>query len=310
MADRVTAVRWIILILALSCCSWGRDVNQPPSTSPDVTPATLELARYLTEFSSVRLEPARMGSAPGIALVFEGTADLHYYAKPDTAPAPGFELKVKGRSDLFNIGPAVFPKWHIFTDSLDQKIEVFSGNFVVFLPVALHENSKTTAGSVEVAISGITCTSVACLSPFEKTLHTTIDLNQSESWKQITLESRADEQPIAAAQDYSIWFALSLAFLAGLILNIMPCVLPVIPLKVLSIFEQAKESKARCVALGLSFCLGILLFFAGIAVLNIVLRLGYGAVFQWGDHFRNPIFLKKSSGFFPALSPNTFSAHN
>jgi thiol:disulfide interchange protein DsbD len=116
-------------------------------------------------------------------------------------------------------------------------------------------------------------------------------LNQNESWRQITLESRADERPIAAAQDYSIWFALSLAFLAGLILNIMPCVLPVIPLKVLSIFEQAKESKARCVALGLSFCLGILLFFAGIAVLNIVLRLGYGAVFQWGDHFRNPIFL-------------------
>ncbi len=291
MADRVTAVCCIVLVLALSCCSWGRDVNQPPPTSPDISPATLELARYLKEFSSARLEPARMGAAAGIAVVFEGTADLHYYAKPETAPAPGFELKVKGKSDLFNIGQAVFPKWHVFTDSLGEKIEVFSGNFVVFLPVALPENSSTGAGSVEVAISGIACTSIACLSPFEKTLHTTIDLNQSESWKQIALEPRADERPAAAVQDYSIWFALTLAFLAGLILNIMPCVLPVIPLKVLSIFEQAKESKARCVALGLSFCLGILLFFAGIAVLNIVLRLGYGAVFQWGDHFRNPLFL-------------------
>jgi thiol:disulfide interchange protein DsbD len=82
-----------------------------------------------------------------------------------------------------------------------------------------------------------------------------------------------------------------LALLAGVILNIMPCVLPVIPLKVLSIFEQARESKARCIALGLSFCAGILLFFAVIAVLNIVLRLGYGTVFQWGDHFRNPLFV-------------------
>ena len=291
MADRVTALRCTILVLTLSCCSWARDVNQPPSASPDVSPATLELARYLKEFSSVRLEPARMDSAAGIALVFEGTADLHYYAKPETAPAPGFELKVKGKSDLFNIGHAVFPKWHIFTDSLGENIEVFSGNFVVFLPIALAENSSAGAGSVEVAISGIACTSLACLSPFEKTLHTTIDLNQNESWRQITLESRADERPIAAVQDYSIWFALPLAFLAGLILNLMPCVWPVLPLIVMRIVEQAKQAKEKSATTGLTFCLGILLFFACLAAANIILRVVYGTVLQWGDQFRSPLFV-------------------
>ena len=82
-----------------------------------------------------------------------------------------------------------------------------------------------------------------------------------------------------------------MAFVAGIILNIMPCVLPVIPLKVLSIFEQAKESKFRCITLGLAFCLGILVFFAVLAAINIVLRISYNSVFQWGDHFRNPVFI-------------------
>jgi thiol:disulfide interchange protein DsbD len=71
---------------------------------------------------------------------------------------------------------------------------------------------------------------------------------------------------------------------------------------VLSIFEQAKESKARCIALGLSFCLGILLFFAGIAVLNIILRLGYGSAFQWGDHLRRPIVVIAMSILMVVLS--------
>ena len=42
---------------------------------------------------------------------------------------------------------------------------------------------------------------------------------------------------------------------------------------------------------GLAFCVGILLFFAGIAALNIVLIVGRGVVFQWGDLLRNSAFV-------------------
>ncbi len=120
--------------------------------------------------------------------------------------------------------------------------------------------------------------------------------------KEISFETVIAERETVKGPAYSTWFALLLAFIAGLALNIMPCVLPVIPLKVLSIFEQAKESKARCIALGLSFCLGILLFFAGIAVLNIILRLGYGSAFQWGDHLRRPVVVIAMSILMVVLS--------
>jgi thiol:disulfide interchange protein DsbD len=88
-----------------------------------------------------------------------------------------------------------------------------------------------------------------------------------------------------------LWFALGLAFLAGLSLNIMPCVWPVLPLIVMRIVEQAKQGKGKSIVMGLAFCLGILLFFASLAGANIVLQVFYGTVLQWGDQFRSPVFV-------------------
>jgi len=286
---------WFVLVSAFVCCSLGQDsAATDAARAGDVTGA-VELARHEKEFSSARIEPARVGEQTGVAIVFTGTRDLHYYASPKTAPAPGFELKVEAKSDDLDFGKAVFPKWETITDPVGAKVEVYAGDFTVFVPIAAAKaRAETSAANVEVKISGITCTSVLCLPPFEKTLQAKIEWSRRDSWRQISLEAPGDMgAPAQAApgQSYSTWFALASALLAGAILNIMPCVLPVIPLKVLSIFEQAKESRARCIALGLSFCLGILLFFAALAALNIVLRLGYGMVFQWGDHFRNPAFL-------------------
>jgi thiol:disulfide interchange protein len=286
-------------------------VNGPASSQPaGITDANtgntpVELVRYEKEFSTARLEPARMGQYAGTAVIFEGTDGLHYYAKAETAPAAGFELKVEAKSDKFEFGRTIFPKWHTFTEGLGSKIEVYSGRFTVFVPIKTVTASTKAAvikeGDVEVKISGIACTSTLCLPPFEKTLWARIDISP-DLLKEISFETAGAKRETDKGPAYSTWFALLLAFIAGLVLNIMPCVLPVIPLKVLSILEQAKESKARCIALGLSFCLGILLFFAGIAVLNIILRLGYGSAFQWGDHIRRPVVVIAMSILMVVLS--------
>jgi len=303
MGKYATVTLWLTLVLAVNGPALSQPANANGSNAGNIP---VELVRYEKEFSTARLEPARMSRYSGVAVIFKGTDDLHYYAKPETAPAAGFELKVEAKSDDFEFGQAIFPKWHIFTDGLSNKIEVYSGQFTVFVPIeTVTTPAKTTAGNVEVKISGIACTSMVCLSPFEKTLRANIDISQSASWKQVILDSTTEPATmvkVVRGPEHSIWFALPLALLAGVILNIMPCVLPVIPLKVLSIFEQAKESKARCIALGLSFCLGILLFFAGIAVLNIILRLGYGSAFQWGDHLRRPVVVIAMSILMVVLS--------
>jgi len=292
MGDRVPAILRIVLILAAACSTRAQDANQPASPPPaDAPGAAIELAKYQNESSSVRIEPARMGSKPGIALIFEGTSDLHYYAKPETAPAPGFELQVKAKSDKFDFAPAVFPQWRPFTDSLGSKIEVFSGRFVVFLPIARSKTSAADIGDVQVTISGIACTSLACLPPFERIIRTQIDLSQIDSWTRITLETAGAPDTVVARPSYSLWFALGLALLAGLLINLMPCIWPVLPLIVMRIVQQAKQGKKRATASGLAFCLGILLFFSSLAAANIILQLAYGTALQWGDQFRNPAFV-------------------
>ena len=299
MREKAAAILWTVSILAFNCFALAESTTPASSTTPAgsivVDTTTVELARYEKEFSSAHLEPARMGEKPGVAVIFEGTDDLHYYAKAETAPAAGFELKVEAKSDDFGFGEAVFPKWNIFVDSLGNKVEVYAGRFTVFVPIkTVRAPTKTTvieAGDIEVKISGIACTSMLCLPPFEKTLRTRINWSQRDSWNQISFETASDTGRPTAGPGYSAWFALGLALLAGLSLNIMPCVWPVLPLIVMRIVEQAKAGRRQSAALGLAFCLGILLFFACLAGANIILQLFYGTVLQWGDQFRNPAFV-------------------
>jgi len=283
----LTGVLWPVLLLAVNCFG-NADASWSAST------ASVELARHEKEFSSAHLEPARMEGQGGVAIVFEGTDDLHYYAKPETAPVAGFELKVEAKSDDFGFGEAIFPKWELFTDFVGSKVEVYAGHFTVFVPIT-GVTAKTkvdlSQADVEVKISSQACTAMLCLPPFEKTLRAKIDWSQRDSWKEISFKTAPDEDEIIKGPSYSVWFALGLALLAGLSLNIMPCVWPVLPIIVMRIVEQAKAGRRQSAALGLAFCLGILLFFACLAGANIILQVFYSTALQWGDQFRNPVFV-------------------
>ena len=305
MRERAAAILGTVCVFVVSYCAQAENASGPNSTTPvgtiaaDAVTASAELVRHENEFSSARLEPARMGQNRGVAVIFEGTHDLHYYAKAETAPAIGSELKVEAQSDDFGFAEAVFPKWDIFSYPVGNKVEVvevYAGQFTVFLPITtIKAPTKTTVidkGDVQVRISGIACTSMICLPPFEKSLRTTIDLTQSDTWKQISLQTPGDT-PAKAIKGpaYPVLFALALAFTAGLALNIMPCVWPVLPLIVMRIVQQAKQSRRQSITMGLAFCLGILLFFACLAGSNIILKVFYETALQWGDQFRSPVLL-------------------
>lgn len=93
----------------------------------------------------------------------------------------------------------------------------------------------------------------------------------------------------AGAARASLLLMLAFAFLGGLILNIMPCVLPVIALKILGFVQQSKESPERVRRLGLMYGFGVLLSFLAIAVVVVsVQQAGGGA--SWGMQMQNPYF--------------------
>jgi thiol:disulfide interchange protein/DsbC/DsbD-like thiol-disulfide interchange protein len=82
---------------------------------------------------------------------------------------------------------------------------------------------------------------------------------------------------------------LLFAFLGGMILNIMPCVLPVIALKILGFVKQGKEDPKRAFQSGLVYALGVLCSFAVIAGIAIAVK-GAGSTASWGMHMQNPYF--------------------
>ena len=80
------------------------------------------------------------------------------------------------------------------------------------------------------------------------------------------------------------------AFLGGLLLNLMPCVLPVIALKIFTFTQQAGQDPRKVLRLGLSFCAGVLVFFLGLAAAVIMLQQA-GRTLNWGFQFQNPWIL-------------------
>ena len=278
---------WAVFIFTLPCLTYGQITSDPNDTNG------VELARTGEEYSSVRFEPVRKDEQSGIAVIFTGTHDLHYYARSETAPAPELNLRISATSVDLEFGDAIFPQWEIFTDPVGSQAKVYAGDFTVFIPITnIKTSSEPAIVDVEITISGMTCTSIACLPPFEKTLPTQIDYSQRDSWRQISLEAPSDTETTVGGLDepgYSTWFALLLAFVAGLGLNLMPCVWPVLPLIIMRIVEQAKAGRRQSILMGLVFCIGILLFFACLAGANIILQSFYDRTLSWGDHLRNPV---------------------
>lgn len=97
------------------------------------------------------------------------------------------------------------------------------------------------------------------------------------------------QSPAGGTASASLLGMLGLAFLGGLILNIMPCVLPVIALKVLGFVQQSREAPERVRKLGVIYALGVLASFLVLAGLVIqVQQAGGGA--SWGMQMQNPYF--------------------
>jgi len=88
----------------------------------------------------------------------------------------------------------------------------------------------------------------------------------------------------------SIWLAVVFSFVGGLILNLMPCVLPVLSIKVLGFVKQAEEDKSKTWQHGVVFALGVLISFWVLGGSLMLLRAG-GEKLGWGFQLQSPTFL-------------------
>jgi len=118
--------------------------------------------------------------------------------------------------------------------------------------------------------------------------------------------SAADIQAAAsldAGSPVGLVAALGLAFLGGLILNLMPCVFPVVSIKVLGFVEQAHGDRTELRRHGLAFAAGILVCFWVVAGVLLALRAG-GEALGWGYQLQSPLIISALAVLFFVLGLN------
>ncbi|MEN9560247.1 MAG: hypothetical protein RLZZ502_1458 [Pseudomonadota bacterium] len=109
------------------------------------------------------------------------------------------------------------------------------------------------------------------------------------------------QTPAAEKFDLGFVSALLLAFLGGMVLNLMPCVFPVLSIKILSLVQHQNNLKIH----GLIYTLGVVLSFVGLAGLMLILR-ATGEQIGWGFQLQNPEVVFVLSLLFFLIALNLF----
>lgn len=129
-------------------------------------------------------------------------------------------------------------------------------------------------------------------------------ISMGESAQQKTLLT--DTPP--AESDIGLAMALLLAFAGGMILNLMPCVLPVISFKVLSFVKMAGQNRMAIFKHSLAFVLGVLVSFWILAALLLVLQ-AYGHAVGWGFQLQEPLFVSLLAAFLLMFAFSLFGVY-
>lgn len=92
------------------------------------------------------------------------------------------------------------------------------------------------------------------------------------------------------SENSGFWTALLLAFIGGFILNLMPCVLPVVSFKILSFVKMSGQNRRDTFKHGLAFSSGVLISFWVLAAAILILQ-SYGKSVGWGFQLQEPLFV-------------------
>ena len=102
-----------------------------------------------------------------------------------------------------------------------------------------------------------------------------------------------------------LWRALLLALAGGLILNLMPCVLPVLAIKVFGIAELAHERRGAVIQYGVAYLAGVLATMLVLALVVASLRAA-GTSVGWGFQFQEPLFVAAVAAVLVVFALNLF----
>jgi thiol:disulfide interchange protein DsbD len=114
--------------------------------------------------------------------------------------------------------------------------------------------------------------------------------SEPTSEQTLALQGQRSVPARVAAEPLGLPVALVFALVGGLVLNLMPCVFPVLAIKALALAQQGETALRQRALHGAAYTTGVLALFGGIALVLLALRAG-GAALGWGFQLQSPAFV-------------------
>lgn len=182
----------------------------------------------------------------------------------------------------------------------DAPVEYHVGEVEWTIPIKVPMKTELGQRPIEIMIGFLTCDDKSCDAPAGLSLNGTVEVAEEASSETVQMtvattpyrvvaekwETATFGSPAATAPTLSLtpWYLFA-ALLGGFILNFMPCVLPVVGLKLMSFVNQAGSSRTRIISLNLAFVAGIISVMLVLATVTIAAKTFYGQAFGWGQQF-------------------------
>jgi thiol:disulfide interchange protein DsbD len=209
-----------------------------------------------------------------------------YHAQSNT-PSSGNYIKLEvlpAAQEGVEFGSPDYPRGEDQEYPLLGKLNVYTGTITVNVPFVMAGDAEMGQRTIRGKVRYQLCDDKACYFPENQPFEAQLTITQGTGSAVAALPATIGGNPAGA--DWSIWTAFGAAFVAGLLFNVMPCVLPVLPLKAIGFYEVSQHRRGRSFMLGVVFSVGLIAIFAVLAMLVLVLR-----VISWGELFSRAWFI-------------------
>ncbi|HQY87828.1 MAG TPA: cytochrome c biogenesis protein CcdA [Tepidisphaeraceae bacterium] len=190
------------------------------------------------------------------------------------------------------------------------ELDVYEGTTIFFVPIEIKSDASLGALKLSGQMLIQICDDEQCFAPTRIPLSietSIVGMNDSISpvesklfaafdpgvWSKLRIQQTPTTQSTSTSnsnESSSIVWGFDLkspltmfiaALVAGLLMNVMPCVLPVLPLKAMGFYHAAQHDRKKCFGLGVAFSIGMVSAFAVLAIPIIVMRsVGWGELFS------------------------------
>lgn len=292
-----TCIR-IILLLAILCITGGIGNASSGSNS-----AADEAVGAKTAWSA---DGARPGESILLAVVVDIKSGFHINADErqieeleDFKPIPT-KVSVVEAPESITFEVPHYPKAVPFEAQFaPSELMTYKGRVLIYLPIKLDQDIGPGSIKFKLRFQYQACTDTYCLFPRRIPLTETLrvvkadapvqPINENlfagyDTKKTATGGSGVDfgffgwDFSIDPSSGFGLSLLLIIAAFGGMLLNFTPCVLPLIPIKIISLAHVAQNRK-QCFLLGLAMCLGVLVFWLSLGVM-IALVSGFSATNQ------------------------------